>query len=112
MKKINLAATTVAMALVLGAHPVHAAIDDAKAADLMKAGGCSVCHAVDKKLIGPAYKDVSAKHKGDAGAGAALEKAVRSGSHDVYGKIPMPPVPASKFSDDDLHSLVEWILTK
>jgi len=108
----KLAATAFAAAIVLGAMPARAAIDDAKAQELMKSGGCATCHSVDKKLIGPAYKDVAAKHKGDAGASAALEKAVRAGSKDAYGKIPMPPTPATKISDEDLHSLLDWILSK
>jgi cytochrome c len=110
--KLNLVALGMGAVLALGAGAASAALDDAKAQDLMKAGGCSTCHAVDKKLIGPAYKDVAAKHKGEADALVKLEKAVRSGSKDVYGKIPMPPTPAARFSDADLHDLLEWVLTK
>lgn len=110
--KFNLVALGMGAVLTLGAGAASAALDDAKAQDVMKAGGCSTCHAVDKKLIGPAYKDVAAKHKGDADAVAKLEKAVRGGSKDVYGKIPMPPTAAAKISDADLQALLEWILTK
>ena len=98
--------------LALGAAGTASAIDDAKAAELMKSGGCSTCHAVDKKLIGPGYQEVSAKHKGDADAVAKMEKSVRAGSKEQYGKIPMPPTAAAKLSDADLKDLLTWILTK
>jgi cytochrome c551/c552 len=110
--KTQIAALGIGGLLALGAGSASAAFDDAKAADVMKAGGCSTCHAVDKKLIGPGYSEVSQKHKGDADAVAKLEKSVRSGSKDQYGKIPMPPTPASKVSDADLHDLLTWILSK
>jgi cytochrome c len=98
--------------MALCATSAMAALDDAAALDLMKKSGCATCHQVDKKLVGPAYKDVAAKRKADAGAAAALEKTVRAGSKDAYGPIPMPPNPVAKISDADLHALVEWILTK
>jgi cytochrome c len=110
--KAHIAALGIGSVLALSAGTASAAFDDAKAADTMKSGGCSICHSVDKKLIGPAYTEVAAKHKGDAEAVAKMEKSVRSGSKDQYGKIPMPPTPASKLSDADLHSLLSWIMTK
>lgn len=78
----------------------------------MKTAGCDVCHTIDKKLIGPAYKDVAANRKGDAAAVMKLETAVRAGSKDVYGPVPMPPTPVAKISNADLRSLIEWILKK
>lgn len=110
--KTKIAAMGFGAFLALGAAGNASAIDDAKAAELMKAGGCSTCHAVDKKVVGPAYQEVSAKHKGDAEALAKMEKSVRTGSKDQYGKIPMPPTLAAKISDADLHDLLSWILTK
>ena len=100
--------------LALFSASANAAIDDAKALDLMKKekGGCAVCHSVDKKLIGPMYKAVAEKRKGQADALAVMEKAVRHGSKDVYGKIPMPPTAPAKISDADLHDLLQWVLTK
>jgi len=110
--KLNVVALGLGGILALGATAASAALDDAQAQNLMKTGGCSACHSVDKKLIGPAYKDVAEKHKGEADAVAKLEKSVRAGSKDVYGKIPMPPTPAAKLSDADLHALLEWVMTK
>lgn len=95
-----------------GATAAHAAIDDAKAMEIMKKSGCTACHSVDKKIVGPSYKDVAARRKGEAGAAATLEKAVREGGTGAFGPMPMPPNPAAKVSDADLHALVGWILTK
>jgi len=102
--------TTGVMALACAG--AHAAIDDAKATEIMNKSGCAACHAVDRKIVGPAYQEVAAKRKGAAGAAAVLEKSVREGSKGVYGAIPMPPNPEAKMSAADLHDMVEWILGK
>lgn len=109
---IEIAAVGIAAVLSLAANAANAALDDAKAQDIIKKGGCAACHSVDKKGVGPAYKDVAAKHKGESDAVAKIEKVVRSGSKGTYGPMPMPPNPAAKISDEELHSLVEWVLTK
>lgn len=111
--RTKITAVTCIGVLVFAAGSANAAIDDAKATALMKSGDCSSCHSVEKKLVGPAYKDVSQKHKGDANAIAVLTKAVRTGSKGVYGgPIAMPPTGAAKINDADLHDLLDWILTK
>jgi len=76
--------------------------------DLLKKSGCTACHAVDKKVIGPAYQDVAAKYKGDAGAAAKLEDKVKKGGSGVWGAIPMPP--NTQVSDADIKTLVTYIL--
>ncbi len=76
----------------------------------MTKAGCLACHAKDKKLVGPAYKDVAAKYKGQADAVAKLMVKVRKGGSGVYGPIPMPPNPVEKLSDADLKAAVEWVL--
>jgi cytochrome c len=74
--------------------------------DLAKASGCLACHAVDKKVVGPAYQDVAKKRtKADA---AMLEKKVKEGGVGVYGPIPMPPNAAVK--PETIHKLVAWVL--
>ena len=83
--------------------------------NLFRTVGCGMMlllHSVDKKILGPTYKDVAQKRKGESDAVATLEKAVRNGSKSAYGQIPMPPNPQEKISDADLHELVEWVLTK
>ncbi len=94
---------------LLAAGPVHAALDKEKAEAMMKKDGCAACHAIDKKLVGPSYMDVSAKYKGDKNAAATLAKKVKAGGSGVWGQIPMPPNAA--VSDADIKDLVEWILT-
>ena len=109
--KTTIAAAIAAVSL-LGTSLAHAAIDDARGKELMKKGGCGACHSVNTKVVGPAFKDVAAKHKGQADAVDTLVNAVRKGSKGVYGPIPMPITPPARISDTELHDLVEWILTK
>lgn len=75
---------------------------------LAKASGCFACHTVDKKLIGPSYKEIADKYRGDKGAEANLAKKVKDGGKGVWGDIPMPPNPHVK--DPDIKTLVQWIL--
>lgn len=75
---------------------------------LAKKSNCMSCHTVDKKLVGPAYKDVAAKYKGDAGAVKMLAEKVKKGGKGVWGAIPMPPNAAIK--DADIEKLVKWVL--
>jgi len=74
--------------------------------DLATKSGCLACHAVDKKLVGPAYQEVAKKYK--AGDEAMLVEKIRKGGKGNWGQIPMPPNAAVK--DEDLHTLVKWIL--
>jgi len=74
--------------------------------DLAAKSGCLACHAVDKKLIGPAYQDIARKYK--ASDEAMLVAKVKGGSKGVWGPIPMPPNAAVK--DEDAKTLVNWIL--
>ncbi len=76
--------------------------------ELAKKSACLACHAIDKKVVGPSYKDVAAKYKGNAGAEAMLIAKVKKGGSGTWGQIPMPPNPAVK--DEDIKTLVKWIL--
>lgn len=78
--------------------------------DLAKKNNCLSCHAVDQKVLGPAFKEVAAKYKNDKGAQAALEKKVRNGGAGAWGQMPMPATPKS-VSDDDIKSIVHWVLS-
>ena len=77
---------------------------------IVKKARCVACHAVDAKRVGPAYKEVAAKYKGDAGAPARLFDKVRNGGSGVWGQVPMMAHPADKISDDDLKAAIHWIL--
>ena len=76
---------------------------------LAKASGCLACHTVDKKLIGPSYKEIADKYRKDKGAEANLMKKVKDGGKGAWGDIPMPPNPQVK--DPDIKALVVWILS-
>lgn len=74
---------------------------------LLKDKGCTACHANDKKLVGPAYKEVAKKYKGDAAASAKLAEKVIKGGQGVWGPIPMPP---NKVTADEAKTMVSFIL--
>lgn len=76
--------------------------------ELAKKSACTACHAVGTKLVGPAYKDVAAKYKGQKDAEAKLFEKVKKGGVGTWGQVPMPPNAAVK--DDDIKTLVKWIL--
>jgi len=99
---------SLAGAALLASGAAHAALDNAKAEAMMKKDGCAACHAVDKKLVGPAYVDVAAKYKNDKNAVATLTKKVKEGGSGVWGQIPMPPNAAAP--EADIKELVTWIL--
>ncbi len=75
---------------------------------LAKAKNCMSCHAIDKKLVGPAYKDVAAKYKGKAGAVDTLAAKVKTGGKGAWGEIPMPP---NNVTPEEAKKLVTWILS-
>lgn len=104
MKKAAMGLMAAGVLLGVGATTVQA--NEA----LASKAGCLACHAKDKKIVGPAYKDVAAKYKGKANAVAELTAKVRKGGSGVWGPIPMPPNPVDKISDADLKSVIEWIL--
>ena len=79
--------------------------------EAMKKAGCLACHAVDKKIVGPSYKDVAKKYAGQPDAVAKLTEKVRKGGSGVWGPVPMSPNPVSKISDADLKVAVEYILS-
>ncbi|CAM3138694.1 c-type cytochrome [Cupriavidus taiwanensis] len=95
-------------ALMLGAAASAQAVDAAKAQEIANKNACMGCHQVDKKLVGPSYKEVAAKYKGDKNALATLSKKVKSGGSGVWGPVPMPANAA--LSDADLKTVVEWVL--
>jgi cytochrome c len=96
--KLAIALAAAAFALALPAKADEA---------LAKKHNCLACHTVDKKLIGPAYKEIAKKYKGQ-NAAAALEQKVKKGSTGVWGPVPMPPNAA--VPDADVKKLVDWIL--
>jgi cytochrome c len=98
---MKLVAAALALAGAVIALPAGA--DEA----LAKKHNCLACHQVDKKAIGPAYKDIAAKCQGKNVA-AQLEQKVKKGGVGVWGQIPMPPNAA--VPEGDIKKLVDWIL--
>jgi len=107
--KRNIAICGAALAWLAVPPAAGAATTDAAANQLLTKYNCQGCHTVDKKLVGPAYKDVAAKYAGDASAPAKLAQKVKSGGSGTWGTIPMPP---NNVADADLKTLVEWILAR
>ena len=98
-----------ALASLFSTPAVGAGLTDAAATQLLTKYNCQACHTVDKKLVGPAYKEVAAKYAGDAAAAGKLEQKVKNGGSGVWGAIPMPP---NAVPDADLKPLVAWILAQ
>ena len=83
----------------------------AKASEaIVKKARCVACHTVDAKRVGPAYKDVATKYRGDTSAPAKLFDKVRHGGSGNWGEVPMLAHPADKISDEDLKAAIKWIL--
>jgi len=105
--KTTLTVCTVMLGLAFSAAS-SAAVDKDKAAQLATKYNCQACHAVDKKLVGPAYKEIAKKYAGDKSAQAKLEHKVKNGGSGVWGAVPMPP---NNVPDADVKTLVEWVLS-
>lgn len=93
---------------VLAAAAFSASVLAQDAAKLAQQKNCLSCHQTDKKLIGPAYKEVAAKYKSRKDAEVYLTKKIREGSTGVWGPIPMPPNAA--VSEADAKTLAHWVM--
>lgn len=98
----------VALTAALFASASCFAADDGEA--LFKKSGCTACHKIDGKAVGPSFKQVAEKYRGDAGAQAKLEAKVRSGGAGSFGTMAMPPVQKS-VSDETIKTIVTWALS-
>jgi len=97
-------AALVACTLALAAAGAAAAPEDA-----MNKAGCLACHSKDKKVVGPSFKDIAAKYKGQDAVAKLMDK-VRKGGSGVFGPVPMAPNPPDKINDADLKAAIELIL--
>ena len=99
--------TAFAIVVALALAPVGtsaAPVDDA-----MNKAGCMACHTKDKKLVGPSFKEIATKYKGQDVVAKLTEK-VRKGGSGVFGPVPMAPNPPDKINDADLKAAIELIL--
>ena len=95
-------AALIALVLPLFTTPAHAS------PELAANSKCMTCHQVDKKVLGPSFKEISAKYKGDKTAEAMLTDGMLKGVKGKWGKIPMPP---QKIAPADAQALSKWILS-
>ena len=102
---VNILAMGAAAALTASAL----AADPRAAEDIAKASGCLACHTIDKKLVGPSYKEIADKYRKDKGAEANLIKKVKAGGKGAWGDVPMPP--NAHVKDADIKTLVQWVLS-
>jgi cytochrome c len=103
MKTITL--SLLVAAGILSAGAAQAADEEA----LAKSKNCLACHAIDKKVVGPSYKDVAKKYAGQKDAEAKLSEKVIKGGKGVWGEIPMPP--NTSVTPAESTQLVKWILS-
>lgn len=99
-----------AIAAILGAAACVLAAPALANEELAKKHNCLACHTVDKKVVGPSYKEVAAKYRNDKGAEARLFEKVKNGGTGAWGPVPMPPNTA--VPDADIRALVKWILSQ
>lgn len=78
--------------------------------ELAKKANCMTCHVAEQKSLGPPFREITARYKNDKSAQTALERKIRNGGAGAWGKIPMPAT-AKSISDDDIKSIVQWILS-
>ncbi len=98
-------AIVVAAAAALALSTGVASADEALAKDKK----CMSCHQMEKKVVGPAFKDIAKKYKGDAKALAHNVQVIKKGGKGVWGAVPMPPHP--QVSDADAEKLAKWVLS-
>jgi len=103
----SLAAAVAAVAVVF--MHVAVAADPAAGEALATRNGCMVCHTVDKKVIGPGFKEIAAKYRNDKGAAANLAQKVKQGGKGVWGDMLMPP--NTHVKDEEIKAMIEWILS-
>jgi cytochrome c len=96
--------------IALAAFGIAAALPAAANEELAKKSGCTACHSVDKKIVGPSFKEVAAKYRTDKGAEGKLVDKVKKGGMGVWGQVPMPPN-SPQVKDEDIQALVKWVLS-
>lgn len=91
------------------ASKTDAVLSDAEGRALAQRSGCFTCHAIDRRVVGPAWKAVADKYRGAAGAAEKLVHKVKQGGSGVWGSTPMP-ANSPRVNDADIQSLVRFIL--
>ena len=107
-QKLSCAAAVVLMALATPAW-ANPAAPTTDAAALARASGCMWCHAVDRRMVGPSFRDISARYAGQADAARRMASVIQRGGAGVWGSIPMPA--NARLSDADAARLAAWSLS-
>lgn len=102
----SLAAAAAGAAALLASGQAMASVDGAAALKLAQANACMACHAVDRKMVGPAYKDIAAKYKGMEVD--KLAASIKAGGAGKWGPVPMPA--QANLKPEDAKTLAAWIL--
>ncbi len=98
------------IAAAVGTLALGGAASAQDAAKLAQEKACLACHAIDKKVVGPSYKEVAAKYKSDKNAEANLAKKIRAGGVGVWGQVPMPP--STTVNEKEAAVLAKWVLSQ
>jgi cytochrome c len=107
MNKMKIMVLAASSAILSLGAVANANAEDASA--LATQRGCMACHQLETKVVGPAYKDVAAKYKDQEGALDSLVAKVKAGGSGVWGPVPMPP--NAHVSDEDIKTIVAWVLS-
>ena len=86
------------------------AADAAVMAQLVKAKNCVACHLMDSRVLGPSFKEIAARYRGNAEAPALLTSHIQHGSKDVWGPVPMPS--NNQVTEEEARALASWVLTR
>ncbi len=98
------------IAAAVGTLALSGAASAQDAAKLAQEKACLACHAVDKKVVGPSYKEVAAKYKSDKNAEVNLAKKIRAGGVGQWGQVPMPP--NTTVSEKEAAILAKWVMSQ
>ncbi len=109
MKAITSMFAAAGCLLAAGSASVAMAATEAEATGIAQKNGCLACHELDKKKVGPAWREVGKKYSGQADAEDKLLVKVKKGGKDVWGPVPMPPNATVK--DADIKTMVQFVLT-
>lgn len=106
---MKLKAFLVALPLaIMGNAAAAETVDIEQINTILQNNACFACHQVDQKVVGPAYQEVAEKYQDDPDYRDTLAQHIKEGSQGIWGPVPMPP--NAGISDDDLNTVVDWIM--
>ena len=107
VRKISVSTLVFSGAVLLSLARANAQTVPAELMTKLQKNACTACHAVDKKIVGPSFKDVAQRYKGDPGAQAKLAAKIKSGGSGSWGAIPMPP---QSLKEDEAKAIAALLL--